>query len=50
MITTITFGFLVLYFSCKGISWGIKAIVKGLQEILQITNEVSETPQKSEEA
>lgn len=50
MITTITFGILVVWGSCKGLEIGVRALVKGLREILNITNEVSEKPQKSEEA
>lgn len=50
MVTTIVFGILVVWGSCKGLEIGVKALVKGLREVLNITHEVSDKPQKTEEA
>ena len=50
MVTTIVFGILVVWGSCKALAFGVKAIVKGLQDVLGITVEVSDKPQKTEEA
>lgn len=51
MVTTIVFGILIVLGSCKALTFGVKVIVKGLQDVLGITVEVSDKAQpKSEEA
>lgn len=51
MVTTIVFGILIVWGSCEALEFGVKAIVKGLQDVLGITVEVSDKTQpKSEEA